>query len=74
MAIYKNPGWWGVLRKTTLDGGAKVNSGRGGGFQEKREGLVRPGGGMFFICNWITTMKGWERNQREYRLFLGYTW
>ena len=37
MVIYANPGlgWWGVFRKTTLDGGAKVNAGRGGFFREK---------------------------------------
>ena len=34
MAIYINPGlgWWGALRKTTLDEGAKVNV---GDFREK---------------------------------------
>ena len=46
MAIYPNPGleWWGVLRKTTLYGGAQVNPGRGGGFREK-------GGDYVFYCD-----------------------
>ena len=41
MAIYTNPGlgWWGVLRKTTLDGGAKVNTGRDVGFLGQKGGI-----------------------------------